>query len=493
MKIAKSKLAGYIPFIEPVVTEESSDVSTIPLNDVDVMYTVEKDYPSNEMGFLYRRIGKNKALYKVRMLSRKYSHREIESLISKAYKPAYDPEMMAKKEDACLALETSVYLGLYLDPEHPKFKQYRDVLYSAEMINEIVYFRPEIVGLVPDNIPRYNEVMATAIYKNPDAFEFLSMTKKLEPELIDALFYSRKEYDSIYQHRAIRYAKGAQITEFIKVNGLLMEELSGSLQDDNQLAYVAMMQNVRAKRYVSERIQKLVSKKGMDNLNTPIGKAQLFWIIKKPILLEKIGAIKHEFIRTLMPFAPYKHYVVQAVQSVYKKSVDWPSERPKIDKDALPNDSVAVVDDVEIKERMIEFEQDFKIYADKDMVKRIEDEAGDTQIQYLWRLADLGGIGSIFVVYFKPLGDEYQGAIVLAGDDTLSMTKYPAIYSLDGTSIWRVDDAGEFSPNVFEVERVFRAKEGSLRFVLKWRGAGGTNYYRLSQKGKDLFKEYIVN
>lgn len=493
MKIAQSKWAHYVPFIEAVEIDESSDVSTIPLNDVDVMYTVEKDYPSNEMGFLYRRIGKNKALYKVRMLSKKYSHREIESMISKAYKPAYNPEMMGKKEDACMALETSVYLGLYLDPNHSKFKRYRDVLYSAEMINEIVYFRPEIVGLIPDNIPNYNRIMATAIYKNPDSFEYMSMSKKMEPTLIEALFYARKEYNSVYQHRAIRYAKLGQITEFIKVNGLLMEELPAHLQDDNRLAYFAMMQNVRAKRFVSERIQTLATKEGLEELNTLQARARLWWITTKPIIVGKMNGLQRELERTLMPLAPYKYYVVQAVKSVRDQNVDWPTELPSFDRDALPNDSVAVVDDVKMKERMIEFGQDFRIFPNKEVVKRIEKEAGDSQIQYLWRLADLGAVGNIFVVYFKPVGDEYQGAIVLANEESISLTKYPAIYSLDGSSIWRVDDAGEFSPNVFEVERVFRAKEGSIRFVLKWRGAGGTNYYRLSQKGKDLFKEYIIN
>ncbi len=104
-----------------------------------------------------------------------------------------------------------------------------------------------------------------------------------------------------------------------------------------------------------------------------------------------------------------------------------------------------------------------------------------------WILADYGEVGQIQIVVFEAQGQNYLMSILLkAKDGSMKFMDYPAV-SPDGFSVWRVDDGGSISPNLFAIRLAAITDQGFVAIV-SWAGAEGENTFFLLEQ-QDAFQE----
>ncbi|MNI97403.1 hypothetical protein D3C73_1560490 [compost metagenome] len=76
-------------------------------------------------------------------------------------------------------------------------------------------------------------------------------------------------------------------------------------------------------------------------------------------------------------------------------------------------------------------------------------------------------------------------SLVLREGNELSFMDYPAEIKDDAYSVWRVDDGGEVTPDMFSL--LFAAKTANgLALGLEWWGAEGVNSFFLLQQGAGI-------
>ena len=68
---------------------------------------------------------------------------------------------------------------------------------------------------------------------------------------------------------------------------------------------------------------------------------------------------------------------------------------------------------------------------------------------------------------------------------------YAAVFSMDGESIWRINDGGTFSAASFVLDGVKKSPEGQLNFSFSWKGDATINQFNLVDDGGILVKEFI--
>ncbi|MHA6530025.1 hypothetical protein [Paenibacillus sp. BAC0078] len=111
-------------------------------------------------------------------------------------------------------------------------------------------------------------------------------------------------------------------------------------------------------------------------------------------------------------------------------------------------------------------------------------------IQSIWKLADLPEERQLYLVQFVRLDKDMLFSLALQEGTELSFMDYPAEIKDDAYSVWRVDDGGEVTPDMFSL--LFAAKTASgLALGLEWWGAEGVNSFFLLQQGKS-FKEMDI-
>lgn len=119
-------------------------------------------------------------------------------------------------------------------------------------------------------------------------------------------------------------------------------------------------------------------------------------------------------------------------------------------------------------------------------VKTAIAEAKGRAIANIWHAADIGGQEQLYVAQFERRGSDMLFSIVLKRDGKLVFMDYPAVMR-DETSVWRVDDGGEVTPDMFKFLFAANTADG-LVIGVEWLGAEGSNAFLLQENGV-TFKE----
>lgn len=108
------------------------------------------------------------------------------------------------------------------------------------------------------------------------------------------------------------------------------------------------------------------------------------------------------------------------------------------------------------------------------------------EIHAAWKLAALGGDSQLYLVQFAREGQSMLFSLILEQSGRLTFMDYPAEIQNNEYSVWRVDDGGEVTPEMFSVLFAAHTADGLL-LGLNWWGAEGVNTFFLSQQG-EIFK-----
>lgn len=108
----------------------------------------------------------------------------------------------------------------------------------------------------------------------------------------------------------------------------------------------------------------------------------------------------------------------------------------------------------------------------------------DRGVSDMWSLADIGSDQKLYLVKFKNKDKDRLFSLVLFTGDDFLFRDYPAIAE-DETSVWRVDDGGEVSPDMFPLLFAAETKQGLL-LGLSWWGSEGINTFFLAENEGNL-------
>lgn len=106
-------------------------------------------------------------------------------------------------------------------------------------------------------------------------------------------------------------------------------------------------------------------------------------------------------------------------------------------------------------------------------------------IQSIWKLADLPEDRQLYLVQFVRLDKDMLFSLVVREGNELSFMDYPAVIIDGASSVWRVDDGGEVTPDMFSLLFAARTESG-LALGLEWWGAEGVNSFFLLQQGASM-------
>lgn len=113
------------------------------------------------------------------------------------------------------------------------------------------------------------------------------------------------------------------------------------------------------------------------------------------------------------------------------------------------------------------------------------------EIQYIGKVADLQSVGELYAVQFVRQEQDMLFSLVLREGDSLAFMDYPAVIGNGNEySVWRVDDGGEITADMFSVLFAARKSDGIL-LGINWWGPEGVNTFFLDQQGSG-FKELEV-
>ncbi|MCL6605468.1 MAG: hypothetical protein K6T94_21600 [Paenibacillus sp.] len=115
--------------------------------------------------------------------------------------------------------------------------------------------------------------------------------------------------------------------------------------------------------------------------------------------------------------------------------------------------------------------------------------AQQREIEQIWKLADISGKGELYLVQFVKQDKDMLFSFVLKEDKRLTFMNYPAVLQ-DEYSVWRVDDGGKVSPEMFSILFAAETVKGMV-LGINWWGAEGVNTFLLEQVG-DTFKEMDI-
>lgn len=127
----------------------------------------------------------------------------------------------------------------------------------------------------------------------------------------------------------------------------------------------------------------------------------------------------------------------------------------------------------------------------EDRVRGSIAEAKGREVLHLWKLADVSVEQELYLVQFVKQDANMLFSFVLKDSDGLVFADYPAVLQDDGNSVWRVDDGGEVTPEMFSLLFAAQTANG-LVLGLEWWGAEGVNTLFL-HKDVVTFKEMDIS
>lgn len=125
----------------------------------------------------------------------------------------------------------------------------------------------------------------------------------------------------------------------------------------------------------------------------------------------------------------------------------------------------------------------------KETIQKEIENKKDRTIRQSFHLADIGENGELYLINFEKEGEDYLFSIVYKEGAHICFMDYP-VASSDPYSVWRVDDGGNISTNMFSILFAGRTENGLL-LAMNWLGAEGINSFLLEQNG-DSFESLPI-
>jgi len=109
------------------------------------------------------------------------------------------------------------------------------------------------------------------------------------------------------------------------------------------------------------------------------------------------------------------------------------------------------------------------------------------RLRHCWPMADAAGV-RVVAALFVPVDTLVLASIVVATPTQLLFEDFPAAYHGPGTTTWRVDDGGIFSPQPFAILFLSRVN-GTYVMGLTWAGAEGEDAFLLAADSANAFRQ----
>ena len=378
---------------------------------------------------------------------------------------------IARVPDAAVLLEKVVYTSMNVTQTVTANRQLKAVVYHPEFIESILRRSPTVFRAVPDSHPNYLDMVLNILPKQPQLFNYITLRYKRHPRVTAAMFAAKASYDDIYKHMAMQYTIDAkQRKSFAKHNGLLYLELPIEKRQDPVLAYNAYVQNDFVMPYIPNNVRDLFKSEGAFMVPRAMSKV----VMVRQALGRKVGAV----------LAPIKASMAGGDDIT-----------DQVDLEIAATDNVQVSSNVEVEEVVsqpepVEFKNERTVVTDIRIINKIENKK-DRRLLNLWRIARFGDSGQVFVAMFRPFGKENLGAIVIKQNERYLFSDYAAVFSMDGESIWRINDNGTFTSKSFVLDKVTKTAEGTWNFGFSWKGEETVNQFDLVDQGGMLVKEFV--
>ncbi len=343
-------------------------------------------------------------------------------------------------------------------------RQIRQLLYDPVFILKIAKNYPKILKVIPDSHPDYLNMAIDIIREHPSAFNDVTLRFKRHPRLTQMLFNIKPSYDDVYKHLAIQYAlNDAERKSYIMHNGLLYLELPIEARHNPYLAYHAFIQNDFIYPFIPKPVIQVFKTEGA---------------IMTPRYMTKVAMIRQQIGRKIQAF-------ITPITSVFSGSDTLDDVVVTVE----DNDAPATPEPT-ISFETIDFKNERTVVTDIRIINKIENKK-KRRLLNLWRISRFGDNGQVFVAMFRPNGKDNLGAIVVKQNERIMFSDYAAVFSMDGESIWRVNDEGSFSSKTFVLDKVVKSSEGYLNFSFSWKGKYTTNQFNLIDQSGLLIKEFI--
>lgn len=156
---------------------------------------------------------------------------------------------------------------------------------------------------------------------------------------------------------------------------------------------------------------------------------------------------------------------------------------------AEPNETYFIVKDTEFTDRMLVGLQSINKEKVTTKMKSEITKLKKRAVKNLWPLENVKGIGKLYLVEFKPKGNNLLASMALKTSDGWVFKDYPA--KLKDYSAWRIEDGGEITPDMFSFTFAARTEQGFIIGVQWWGPEGeSTSFleYTKAVKGKNAKK-----
>jgi hypothetical protein len=137
---------------------------------------------------------------------------------------------------------------------------------------------------------------------------------------------------------------------------------------------------------------------------------------------------------------------------------------------AEPNETYFIVKDSALTDRML---VELKSINKEKVTTKMKSEIAKLKkraVKNVWPLENIKGIGKLYLVEFKPKGNNMLASIVLKTTEGWVFKDYPTKFK--DYSAWRVDDGGMITPDMFNFTFAARTSQGFVIGV-QWMGPEG--------------------
>ena len=432
-----------------------------------------------DMGWFYDDFGTNTKFYPSKVTFDKIKKRDYYKLLKRAYIPSDEEFRYKHKKAAIKGLEYSIYPHLYANLTDKNYASIRNIVYTPDFMSVMFKLSPSIVGYLPYNLSNYYELVFQSLRTNSRSYYSLPLVYKSDPTILKYLFYQMNtNYQHPYQSMAIQYANYDLTKEFLSRNGLLLDFVNSDHKDDALLVYTALLQNDRAIQFASPRLRRIVETNGAESLKG------LF--TSSLVMKEKLSdSISYGFFESLKAVKSGWDVVVGVSVSLYNKGISLITGKPEAESFVTDEDDVD-------NRKLIVFRADDSIITDLSLVLPIEALA-NRRLLHLWRIAVIDQHRDVFIAYYQPIGKRYLSSIIYRNKDAFTVANYKALLTRDGSSIWRVNDKGSFSPNEVSVVDIEETSNSRVFLKIKWKSKLRSSLYLLKQKDSQFIKEFIAH
>ena len=138
----------------------------------------------------------------------------------------------------------------------------------------------------------------------------------------------------------------------------------------------------------------------------------------------------------------------------------------------------------------VEFKNERTVVTDIRIINKIENKK-DRRLLNLWRIARLRTVAR----YLWPCFARWErkpGRHCIKQNERHLFSDYAAVFSMDGESIWRINDNGTFTSKSFVLDKVTKTAEGTWNFGFSWKGEDTVNQFDLVDQGGMLVKSLLI-